>query len=792
MSLNKFAFLLIFLIFLSGGVILAQDFSITGQIVDSKKQPVSFSPIKLQNIDKTLVINGLTDSLGTFILKSEKGDYNLLFDQLGKNYFNKKITLNSNIDLGKIEIIEDQSIKIEAVNLTTSKKLIERKVDRLVYNVENSIASQGMNGIDALRNTPLIRIQNESVSIVGKGNVVVMINDRIINLSQSELTSYLQSLRSDDIAKIEVITTPPSKYEAQGNSGMINIILKKNPNMGWSGNVNGSYQKTSYYGFGSGITINYQSKKLSSSLKLRQYNNSTRPKGTRSLIGSDNSIYTSETRKDKVKILGFNYSLDYKINDKQNVGVIYDFNRQRSSMDANGSSRYESQGISDSTFTTIQNQRWKTPTHTLNAYYDLKLDTLGKKVSVTANYLSNAPERINDFNTLNDLTRDETIVRNNSDMNYSIYSGQADFTLPYKWVNIETGVKYTSFNNKSSVEYFNKTGSDYIINANNSNIFHYKEYNYAAYISFQKDFSEKWSAKAGLRYEYTKFNGNTPGLEEDIVRGEYGRLFPTVYLRYKPSDNHTFTISYSKRVERPGFQVLNPFRWYTNPYMYFTGTPTLSPSFNDNVELTYTLKNKFSATLYTQYNKNGLSNIARLINGIYTNVIENAYNENKIGLQLSYNETFFKIWETSLSATGTYALTKPIIPEAEKIEMSSFSYSIYNTISLNDAKTWSLLLNFWHDLPYVYSNVKIKTQMNFSPGIKASLFNRKLNISAVLSDLFRTLTSEGYSYNAGYRNEFYNYFDQRRFNVSVNYSFGNSKVKGSGKNIKFEDKSRAN
>ncbi|AZB10661.1 TonB-dependent receptor [Chryseobacterium sp. G0162] len=792
MILSKFTTPLTVFTLLSSGVVFAQEFSVTGKITDSHKQSLQFVQIKLQKTDKTLVVNGLTDSDGNFSLKSEKGDYILITEYQGKKYFEKKISLQSNIDLGQLQIAEDQSIKIEAVNIKSSKKLIERKVDRLVYNVENSIASQGMTGLDALRNTPLIRLQNESISIVGKGNVVVMINDRLINLSQNELAGYLQSLRSDDISKIEVITTPPSKYEAQGNSGMINIILKKNPNLGWSGNASASYQKTSYYGFGSGLTLNYQSKKISSSLKLRQYNNSTRPKGTRSLIGSDNGIYTNEVRKDEVKILGFNYSLDYKINAKQNVGIIYDFNRQRSTMNADGASRYEQLGITDSTLSTVQKQVWKTPTHTLNAYYDLKLDTLGKKLSITANYLSNAPDKVNDFNTLNNFSAQETTIRNSSAMDYSIYSGQADLTLPYQWGNIETGVKYTSFDNKSNVEYYNLIGPDYIINPANSNRFHYKEHNYAAYVSYQKDFSEKWSAKAGLRYEYTQFNGTNPGVQGYVTEGKYGRLFPTAYVRYKPSDDHVFSLSYSKRIERPSFQTLNPFRWYTNPYMYFTGTPTLSPSYNDNVELTYTLKSKFSATLYTQYNKNGLSNIARLVDGIYTNVFENAYNENKVGLQLTYNDTFFNIWETSLSATGTYASTRPIIPEAEKIKLSSFSYTIYNTISLNKAKTWSLLVNFWHDLPYVYSNIKIKTQMNFSPGIKASFLDKRLNVSAVVSDVFRTLTSEGYSYNAGYRNEFYNYFDQRRLNLSVNYSFGNRKVKGAGKNIRFEEKSRAN
>ena len=132
--------------------------------------------------------------------------------------------LNTDIDLGDSGR-GGQSIRRGYYHC--KEKLIEQKVDRMVFNVANSVASQGMSGLDAVKNTPMVRVQNESVSIVGKGGVSIMVNDRMLNLSGSELTNYLQSLRSDDIARIEVITTPPAKYEAQGNSGIINIILKK-------------------------------------------------------------------------------------------------------------------------------------------------------------------------------------------------------------------------------------------------------------------------------------------------------------------------------------------------------------------------------------------------------------------------------------------------------------------------------------------------------------------------------------------------------------------------------------
>lgn len=778
------------LLFCLNSKISAQQLTLKGKVVNQENKAVEFADVILLKNDSIQAQQTYTDSLGLFSLQTEKGNYILKIEHFGQEFLSQKIEIDQDKYLGEIKVQEAQVL--EGVTITARKKLIEQKIDRLVYNIENSIASQGMSGLDALRNTPMVNVINDNVSIVGKGNVSVMINDRMLNLSGSELTNYLQSLRSDDIAKIEVITTPPSKYEAEGNSGIINIILKKNPNLGWSGSVNASYSRNSYNGFRTGATVNYQSNKISTSLKLRQYDLPYKPRGTRNLLGNTNDVYTSETRKDHAKGLGLNYSLDYKINDKQNIGIIYDFGNQHLKMNAYGTSRYETNSIMDSTLVTQQKQRWTTPTHTLNAYYDIKLDSIGKKLSFTANYLNNSPEKFNDFNTLNTLNNDETIVQNNSKMRYAIYSVQSDLLLPYKWLNIETGLKYTLLDNKSDVGYFDFDGTDYILNPDNSNVFHYKEHNYAAYLSFQKDFGEKWSAKAGLRYEYTSLEGFTPGDESNNLKSDYGKLFPTAYINYKPNSNHSFTLNYSKRINRPDFQSLNPFRWYTNPYMYYTGNPTLQPSFNDNVELNYSYKGKLTFGLYNQYSQNNTSNIARFSDGIYSNLIENGYNQNRTGINIGYYNTFFKIWETSVNANGSYTTTKPIIPELEKLKVYSMSYSFYNTITLNENKTWFLMLNFWHSLPFTYANIKLQDQLEFSPGIKASFFDKKLQANFVISDLFKTIKNNGVSYNGAYRSEFDQYNDYRGFKLSLTYSFGNTKVKGANKNINFEEQNRAN
>lgn len=771
------------------GKIFAQQYTLKGKVVNQDAQSVEFIYASLIK-DDSLVYQTLTDSFGSFSFKLEGGDYTLILEQFGAEYFNETISLYQNLDIGTVYI--EKSIALEGVMLTAKKRLVEQKVDRTVFNVENFIASQGMSGLEALQNTPLVRVQNGKISIIGKGGVAIMINDRILNLPGSEVANYLQSLLSDDIARIEVITTPPSRYEAAGNSGIINIILKKNPNLGWSGNLSGSYQRNSYDGFRSGATINYQSKKISSSLKLRQYDFIYNIEGSNNLIGSEKSIYSDETRKDQSKGLGLNYSLDYKINEKQNIGFIYDFNTSKYHMDTDGISQYKSQAVIDSTLNTKQKQIFKTPTHTLNVYYDIKLDTIGKKLSFTGNYLSNVPDIRSDFNTVNNASLYESVVRNTSEMEYSIYSGQADLALPYNWAEVEVGAKYTLLDNNSNVAYYNLIGSDYVISPDNSNAFQYKEHNYASYISLQKDFNDKWSAKAGVRYEHTSLDGGTPELETDRFSSNYGKLFPTAYISYEPSYNHTFSLNYSKRINRPDFQDLNPFRWYSSPYIYSSGSPTLKPSFNDNVEFTYTFKGKLTARLYNQYSRDNLSNISRLEDGINSNVVENSYNQNTIGLGLSYYETFFNVWESSISTIGSYTITTPTTPEVERLKVYSFAYAINNTITLSQDETWFLLVNFWHNLPSTTANMKMKGIVEFSPGIKASFLDKKLNVSAVFSDLFKTLNFETYSYNNGFRSESYSYNDNRRFNLSVSYSFGNNKVKGANKYIDFEEQDRAN
>ncbi|WFB69674.1 TonB-dependent receptor [Chryseobacterium sp. WX] len=732
----------------------------------------------------------ISDEKGNYSLKlSENGNYTIKLLQDGIEISNRDIVINGEVK--QDFFIEKKNEKqIEGVTLTARKKLIERKADRLVFNVSNSVASQGMDAVDALATTPLVKVDdNTGVSIVGKSGVAVMINDRILNLSDAELVTYLKSLRSENIEKIEVITAPPAKYEAQGNSGLINIVLKKNQNLGWSGSLTSSLQQQTYTGNSNSVTVNYQNEKLRSSLKLRQNKNEKHSYENYWIEGAD-GLKSNDNRRDFGDGLGANLSLDYQLSKKSNVGFIYDFGFGHSNMDIRNTSNYFQNGIYTNTLLTDAQHRATGRQHTASAYYDLKFGKQDNKLSITGNYFSNTPETIIDFTTT-ESSGDRFVVKSPSMVDYKIYSGQADLTLPYQFAKTEGGVKFTNFDNNSSIFYQNLANGQYITDPLKSNEFEYNEKNYAAYISFEKSFNEKWSAKAGLRYEYSVVNGNslTSGQRTE---NSYGKFFPTAYISYKSNENHTFNLNYSKRINRPGFRAINPYRWYININSYFTGNPFLKPSINHNFELSYVYKGKLSASAYFQRTVEAFSQLATLKGENRVSTFENYYNQNSMGVSLNYSDTFFKKWEANYSANYSYMNTDVFATDALARKGNSYDFDFQNNISLNQSKTIQLILNYWFRLPSNSGNSYMKFAGNLTSGVKLNLMEKSLQLNIFVSDILKQGKSLGEIYYTTGTHSYNNYYDARRLTLSATYTFGNKKVKGMDRNVRFDEKNRAN
>lgn len=763
--------------------------TLEGKIKNEVGADVPDAEILLAASHKNAQFTSFSDSEGVFKLYlQDSGYYNLKIFYYGS--LMKDTTFLITQDIKSIFLIKDQ-MNLSSVTVSARKKVIERKVDRLVYNVENSIASTGLDLSQLLATTPLIRVTEDGVSIIGKNAVGVMINGKILNISGIDLINYLKSLRSEDISKIEVITTPPSKYEAQGNSGLINIQIKKNPRLGFSGNIGASSNKATYYGYSANSTLNYQTEKTNSSLRLRGFDRNLEASENINITGPT-SIFSKDLRKDNYTGLGANLLMDFTLHKLVNFGFVYDLGDINNNMDIDNNTTYFTNSFQDSILSTTSKHRNPFVNNTLNVYMDYRIDSIGTKLSLNLNYFLNAPKTTVNFNTISDKLAYERSIQNTSFIDYNIRSYQADLYMPKPFMEIEIGAKYTNFENTSDVGYFNYVLNQYIKDNSRSNLFNYNEENYAAYASFTKNLNPKWTIQSGLRYEYTNALGFSPS-EGTKNSFSYGRLFPTVYLNYKPNENNILSINYSKRINRPGFRALNPFRWYTNPLSYYTGNPLLQPSYNHNVELAYVLNNAHSFTLYWQRTIDGFgrivevkSNNEKVVN--YGNFLR----QNDFGINMSFYFELKKWWETSLDISSFYSSSSSVLPNILPQKGFSLSYSNNNTFTISQSKNIYWVANFWHSLPSFQGNSYANNLSSFSTGLRLSFLQQKLRVNFLIEDLFKGSISKGQIYFSSFTQNYNNYYDNRRGTLSISYAFGNKNVRGNNKQVRFDEKNRTN
>lgn len=763
----------------------AQISVVKGTIVNGEGTHVEFANVSIIRNDTIHVAQTITDSLGIFSLNLDKGQYTLVVTQFGSEFFREAFFLESDKVFGRIII--NESLILEDITIEAQKRLFERKIDRLVYNVENTIASRGMNGLDILKNTPLVNAQDGSISIVGKSSVSVMVNGRMLNISGSELVNYLESLSSDNISKVEIITTPPANYDSEGNSGIINIILKRNNATGLTGILSSSYTRNHLNSYVLNSRTSYQSESTIVSLNLRNFVSNQLAYYNSNIIGQQ-SLYSNTDRKDMNNGWSINFDLEQNLTKKSLIGIKYLYSGMHNDQDIYNFSDYQYNSMRDSLLAAISTRRSKTQMHALSGYYEIRLDTTGKKISLISNYYDSNPVTNTEYFIANQTQGIDQRALTDNGVSFKIISGLIDLTLPYQSATVEAGLKYNRFLNKADLNYFNLVNNHYQRIDANSGMFNFVEENLAAYFSMDKTINEKWSTKLGLRYEHAinKFP------DQSTSTRNYGAFFPSFYLIYRPNHDRTISFSYSKRISRPSLQSVNPNKVYFNPYSFVQGKPDLLPSYVNNIELSFLLKNKLSLTTYAQFSTNNSGQIVLFENGTRITTYENFYNQRNTGLTLSYNNTLLNIWEMVLASTAYYNKSKSLLPNILDQESFSAYYSINNTLSLNKPKTLQLFANFWNYLPYTFGNVRMNNMYQLSSGVRLALLDKKLNVQATFRDILKSNIGRGYEKYADYITTFDNYYDSHSLTVSMSYNFGNVKTKRNNKRIDFDEQNRAN
>ncbi|MGG5506912.1 MULTISPECIES: TonB-dependent receptor domain-containing protein [unclassified Myroides] len=767
---------------------------ITGQIFDAESNPIEFATINLQTHHNTLVKTEFSDENGKFEIEEKTGIYFLEISYLGNSLYTKNINLTENIDLGIIAV--DNSIKLDGIVITKDKKLIEKKIDRLVFNVENSVTATGGDVLDILKITPRIKVQNDQISMIGKSGMSVMIDDRMTYLSGSDLANYLRTLKSDEIKSIEVITNPPAKYSAEGNSGIINIVTKKQRQDEWNATLRSTYQQATYATGLGGAGFNFKKNKITLSSNLNYTNGSNAPIENNTIDYSNITWKEKNKRRDFSKSVSARVGLDYKISNKISTGFIYNYSHSTPEIRDNATTTLfspETNFVDSLIITKAKNER-KRISNNLNYHFIYDIDTLGRKLSFDFDFFNfklNSNRVFQTNNYYNDFTPIEnsySSADNKGIQKITNYSFNLDIEHPFDWAHLNYGGRLSYINTNNNFEYYDLTSGVPIFDTSQSNQFKYKENTQAVYFSAQKEISEKWEAKIGLRIENTQLKGNSITLNQEN-ESKYTKLFPTAYLSFVPNDNHSFSLNYNKRINRPNYNLLNPFKWIASPYSYSEGNPYLQPSFSNNIELEYIFKENYITTLYFSHTDDGFEQTAIL--DAETNIQQTTPLNFIINKTFGFNQTIIlkplKWLNINFFGDVYYSSTDSKIPVTlDYLKGWNGFFSISNDLILNKEKTFMLNLSYNYTAKGV-DNLDYNTSYNqLNASLRALFLEKKLVISLYANDIFSSNRPIYTTYSHNIKNSFRNYYDERFFRLSAVYNFGKS-FKRNNREIKNSD-----
>lgn len=778
----RFLLLLLFLY----PIISYAQFSVQGQITDNENNTIPFSQVVFRNLpDSTVIKTGITDSVGYFKITTASRVHLLQVTAMGYEQQFLKITDTISENANLSIVLSPNTRRLKTISVVASKPLLERKADRVIFNVGSSVSSIGSDVYDLLKKAPGVRVsENNGISIAGKSTVSVMIDNKLQQLGNSELVAMLRSMSADNVDKIEVITAPPARYDAQGNSGIINIVTKKSAKDGFNGSINLGYQQRTRGSKKFGENLNYRHGRIN--IYSTGNTNDFEFQSQQKTIVPYKTQLQSQVLDQRNQPFYNRYQLgiDYNITSKAVIGALYTIGSTNRLTDQlyNAPVTSLAGGSIDSTLRTIADEKEEALRHVINLNYEWQIDTTGKKLNVDADHFTRTETDYRDFSTQTFFANGAPVSmqahnRTTAKQKIDISSVKADVVLPYDALELTFGAKVSSIHTISDNRFSYLKSNEYIADATRSNQFDYTENTQAVYISASKEWN-KWESQLGLRAENTQTKGISYTTAQTVTNN-YLLFFPTAYLRYSLNDNNVFNINYSRRVGRPSYEELNPFRQYGSGTSYETGNPFLQPSFYHTVELSYSLKSKYIFTAYTGIVNNIHARISRVdtANNTFFVTNDNAGSSYNAGVSAMLVLNPFDWWESSIQAQGFYDKVSSTYYNAPATVngITAWQAETNNTFLLNNAKTLLAEARFEYISRFQYDFVIQSSYYVLTAGVKALFFDKQLVLAINASDILR---SETYAFRNIYNDvQEESYYDARCVNFSLNWKFGNKKIK---------------
>ncbi len=772
----------------------SQTFELKGEVKDQYQEPVAFASVFLVTAKDSVLAKGTSaDENGAFLFTDIKeGLYFLKASYVGQVSNDLAIEIIKDTKIGAI-IIEQQAEQLNEVTVTSNKPVVKREVDRIVFNVENTVISQNSSW-DILRQTPGVIMMNDELKVRNQATTVY-INDRKVQLSSEEVRSLLENYQGENIKSVEVIHNPPASYDAEGGS-ILNIVTSKNVSVGYKGNVNAGYTQGVFPKYNFGTSHFYKTKRLNVNASY----NYTPKKEFKNTLSNTNFMditgITSVWDTDFDQIIRTNthsagISVDYEFNDKNTLSLTSSaqYQPKKDAGFFQETTIKNASGVLDSLFITnsflseqkhnvsgdltFKHQFKDQGNLTVNAHYtNFDLD---RNQDVNSDYFQPNGSFLRDFNF-------STIA----DQQIEIKTAQIDYTDYLGSVFFETGVKGSFIDSESRLDYFlENDGTEFIPNL--SDDYTYDERVYAGYFSLSKDW-EKWSIKTGLRVEQTESSGVSINVSS-INDLDYFELFPSFYLLYNINDNHSLSFDYSRKLERPRYEDLNPFRTYINERTFEEGNPNLTPSFSHNFNLNYTLNQEYYFDFYYRDNGRYISTLTFQDNDnfVLRDITQNVLESNSYGFDFTYGKSITNNWYL-------YSYISLFHEEESFIALQSNEYSYKNKfngayIDLTNYFTLSKDGSFKGELGLVFlsgwlqgSYIQEETT-NLTLGLRKSFFNNRAVLSVSANDLLGKYNGYVSSKYLNQDNRYLVVPETQYVKFGFTYNFGNFRLEDNQRDI---------
>ncbi len=804
--MQKLKLVCIFLVLISQSFInyAFSQCSISAKVTDSLKAPVPFITIALLKEDSTIYKGEITSENGEFCFqKIDKGSYFVKISSIGyADYFSEKINYDSAAAIKLNDIVLKKSgVTLDEVSVNVIKNPIEFKEGNITVNVEDSPLAVGNSAYDLLARLPGVMVEGDNISIQGKSGVRVYINDRIQQFSGAQLINFLRSMNSSMIEKIEIIINPPARYDAAGSAGIINIKTKKIKITGASGNANYTFSQGFYNYNTFGFSLNYKAKKVTFFSNITGYEgmlyNETLMENHVTFDGKTTTLKQKAYENDVAKFGSVELGADWYVNKRNTVGVKAQAVPGYAMRTYNGNTYMSdnSLGYDRLLYNRPVGNDWLLCNFNINAEH--VFDTVGNtKLKFSTDYYGPYYDNYrsvyqNHFIGTNGLdTMSPQIFRSFNNTGVTIFASRLDFEKKFaKDLNLEAGVKYSNQSAWSDYTFENQnnlTGA-FVVDSVFTNKFRYNEQINSGYVSMDKQY-KKINFRLGLRGENTSVQANSLTSNIKYTRN-YFNLFPTLSFDYNPNGDHSLSLAYNRRINRPDYNSFNPFRQFNNVLSSGEGNPYLLPVYDNNVNFNYVYKRKFSNSLsyayeqnsmqyYTTQNDSTKEMLAHMANMKHLDIIR--YN-------LFIRQEIKKWWTASFLAGAYYIDYNGTINGQNYAAQAVPWYTRLTNIFIIKKNTKIEVSGFYWS-PWIGNTTVFQHREGLSVAVKQSFFNNNLNISVALNDAFFT---EQFKQKADFQNQKWflvEAHDSRRLNISLSYNFG--KIKAQQRDTKENDEEK--